>query len=131
MQRDYGDYGFPISTFFWGALIFVALIAFCFLAGAALRWLRNRRRLDGEAVDEGHPKTPKDPWDQAISRPSADYYSGPGLGGGVEHDLGGLGSMSQREEDDLFSTYAPRRVRKEMQRRRKAREQAQKHQNKS
>jgi hypothetical protein len=36
--------------------------------------------------------------------------------------------MSQREQEELFSTYGPRKVRKEMQRRRKAREQAQKKQ---
>ena len=53
MQRDYGKYGFPISTLLWGALTFVALVAFLILAGAALRWLSNRRTLDGEAVVEG------------------------------------------------------------------------------
>ena len=61
------------------------------------------------------------PWDQAISRPSGDYY-------GVESecDFGGLGSMNQREQEQLFSTYAPRKVRKAMKERRKAREHEQK-----
>jgi hypothetical protein len=131
-MRDYGKYGFPVSTLFWGALVFLALFVSCFLVWKAIERLRNNlRKFDSEAVDEGHPKDPKDPWGQAISRPLADYHSSPGLGGGVEHELGGLGNMSQREQEELFSTYAPRRVRKEMQRRRTAREQAQKHQNKS
>lgn len=126
---DYGDYGFPISTLFWGALVFLALFVSCLLVWKAIERLRNNlRKFDGAPADEGHPKDPKDPWDQAISRPPADHNWVEGLGGG---DLGGLGSMSQREQEDLFSTYAPRRVRKEMQRRRTAREQAQKHQNKS
>ena len=34
--------------------------------------------------------------------------------------------MTQREQEELFSTYAPRKVRKAMKQRRKAREQAQK-----
>jgi hypothetical protein len=38
--------------------------------------------------------------------------------------------MNQREQEELFSTYAPRKVRKAMKQRRKAREQAQKKQNK-
>jgi len=38
--------------------------------------------------------------------------------------------MTQREQEQPFSTYAPRKVRKAMKQRRKAREQAQKKQNK-
>jgi hypothetical protein len=38
--------------------------------------------------------------------------------------------MTQREQEQLFSTYAPRKVRKAMKQRRKAREQAQKKHNK-
>jgi hypothetical protein len=34
--------------------------------------------------------------------------------------------MNQREQEELFSTHAPRNVRKAMKQRRKAREQAQK-----
>lgn len=129
--RYYRHYDFPISTLFWGALIFLALFVSCFLVWKAIERLRNNlRRFDGAAVDEGNPKDPKDPWDQAISRPPADYHSSTGLCGGIKNELGGLGSMSQREQEELFSTYAPRRVRREMQRRRTAREQAQKHQNK-
>ena len=130
--RYYGDYDFPISTLFWGASVFLALFVSCFLVWKAIERLRNNlRKFDGAAVDEEHPKDPKDPWDQAISRPPADYHSSPGLGGGGDNKFGGLGSMSQREQKELFSTYAPRRVRKEMRRRRTAREQAQKHQSKS
>jgi hypothetical protein len=49
--------------------------------------------------DEGeHPEDPKDPWAQAISRPLADHHYGD------EGGLGGLGGMSQREQEQLFST---------------------------
>jgi hypothetical protein len=37
--------------------------------------------------------------------------------------------MNQREQEEIFSTYAPRKVRKAMKKRRKAREQAQKQSN--
>ena len=47
--RYYGEYEFPISTLFWGALIVVALVASWIFAAKALGWLRNRKRLDGEA----------------------------------------------------------------------------------
>jgi len=112
------DYEYPISTLFWGALIFLALFVSCFLAWKAIEWVRNRRNSDGVVVDGGNPE---DPWDKAISRPTADYFT---------DEWGGLGSMSQREQEELFSIYAPRKVRKAMRARRKAREQAQKKQNK-
>ena len=50
-------YDFPISTLFWGAVIFVALVAACLLIviGKAIG-LRNRRRFDGSAVEVGHTK---------------------------------------------------------------------------
>ncbi len=67
------------------------------------------------------------PSENAISRPPADHY---GFSGYYGDELGGLGSMTQREQEELFSTYAPRKVRKAMKQRRKAREQAQKKQNK-
>jgi hypothetical protein len=111
-------YEYPISTLFWGALIVLAVFVSCFLAWKAIEWVRNRRQFDAEAVDGVNPE---DPWDKAISRPTADYFA---------DEWGGLGSMNQREQEELFSTYAPRNVRKAMRARRKAREQAQKKQNK-
>jgi hypothetical protein len=113
-----GQYGeFDISTLFWGALIVVALSVACLLASKAIGWLRNRRKFDGVAEEEGRTKDPEEPWDQAISRPSADYF---GDGGS------GLGGMNKREQEEIFSTHAPRKVRKAMRARRQAREQAQK-----
>ena len=53
-----------------------------------------------------------EPWDQAISRPSEDSFVEESGG-----SSGGLGSMSQREQEQLFSTYAPRKVRKAMKER--------------
>jgi len=120
--RYYPGYEFEISTLFWGALILVALVVACLFAWKAIQWLLNRRKFDGAADEGEHPEDPKDPWAQAISRPLADHHYG---------DEGGLGGMSQREQEQLFSTYAPRKVRKEMKRRLRAREQAQKHQYKS
>src|SRR6478672_10700103 len=57
MGAGYYGYDLPISTYFWGMLIFVAVVASLILAGRALERLRNRKRLDGEAVVErGHTK---------------------------------------------------------------------------
>jgi len=100
-----------------------------FLAWKAIEWVRNRRKSDGVVVDGVHPKdpeVPRDPWENAISRPPADYY---GFAGYYGDELGGLGSMNQREQEELFSTYAPRKVRNAMKQRRKAREQAARKQN--
>jgi len=125
METDkYSDY-VGIFTFLSGALMILTFLMFCFLVWRAVLWLRDRRNLDDGAVEDIEEL--KDPWDQAISRPAADNNWGPALGG-FGGELGGLGSMSQREQEQLFSTYGPRKVRKEMQRRRKAREQAQKKQ---
>jgi hypothetical protein len=115
-------YEYEISALFSGALIFLAVFVSFFLAWKAIEWIRNRRRLDPDAVEAGPPTEVADPWEKAISRPSTDHYYG--------EELGGLGSMNAREQEELFSTYAPRNVRKAMRQRRKAREQAQKHQNK-
>jgi hypothetical protein len=91
----------------------------------AIEWVRNRRKSDGVVVKVHlkDPEEPRDPWENAISRPPADYY---GFSGYYGDELGGLGSMNQREQEELFSTYAPRKVRRAMKQRRKAREQAQK-----
>lgn len=112
----YNEYGeFDISTLFWGALIVVALVVACLLASKAIDWLRSRKKFDGVVTSD-----PEEPWDQAISRPSADYFGDGGLGA-----LGGLGGMNKREQEEIFSIYAPREVRKAMKERRRAREEAQ------
>ena len=55
MDRGYYDAVSDTSTLFWGAVIFVALVAACLLIGKAIG-LRNRRRFDGSAVEVGHTK---------------------------------------------------------------------------
>ena len=72
------------------------------MAWKAIEWLRNPRKSDDGALGGGQTKDAGEPWDQAISRPSGDYY-----GDEAEGSLGGLGSMSQREQEEIFSTYAP------------------------
>jgi hypothetical protein len=105
-------------------VIVVAIFVACFLAWKAIEWLRNRRESGDLVVDGVHakdPEAPQDSWENAISRPTADFS---GFSGYYGDELGGLGSMTQREQEELFSTYAPRKVRKAMRERRKAREQA-------
>jgi len=116
---------FSIDTLFWGALIFLALFVSCFLAWKGIEWLRKRRKVDDAAAKGGHHKDPEDPWVHSISR---------GLAG---HDGAALGQpppiagavMNQREQEEIFS--AARKARKEMQRLRTAREQAQRTQSDS
>ena len=51
------DFDLPISPLFWGAVIFVAVVAAWILAGRAIARLRNRG-LDGGAVEGGHRRAP-------------------------------------------------------------------------
>jgi len=111
---------FSIDTLFWGALIFLALFLSCFLAWKGIEWLRKRRKVDDAAAKGGHHKDPEDPWVHSISRGLAGHDGAalrqpPPIAGAV---------MNQREQEEIFS--AAREARKEMQRRRTAREQAQK-----
>jgi hypothetical protein len=118
----YGPHDPPISDLFWGAVGLVALVALLLLARKAIGWLRGKlRKPDSPAVDDVGPQQPKDAWDNAISRPPADHNWVEGLGSG---DLGGFGGMTQREQELLFSTNAPRKVRKAMKQRQRAREQS-------
>jgi hypothetical protein len=102
--------------------ILVVLFALCVLAWKATEWVRDRRRPEAFAVEDGQPEGTEDPWERAISRPSGDYNDFVGHYGG---ELGGLGGMNQREQEELFSIYAPRKVRKAMKARRRARERQQ------
>jgi hypothetical protein len=95
-------YDLPISTFFWGAVIVVALVAACLLVGKAIEWLRNRRRFDGRAVEEGHREDPR-----------------------FVHTLADIWHMT----DEFPLTDQTRGKRKAIKERRKAREKAQKRQN--
>ena len=111
---------YDIDVLFWGAVIVLAVFVSCFFAWKAIESLRKRRKVDDAAAKGGHHKDPEDPWVHSISR---------GLAG---HDGAALGQpppiagvvMNQREQEEIFS--AAREARKEMQRRRTAREQAQK-----
>ena len=105
---------FPISAFFWGALILVALVAAWILAANAIGWLKTRRKFDAEAVVDERPESPKDWSEQAISRPPADHGYAPPVG---SSGLGGLGGMNQREQEILFSSYGRRKVRKAIKQR--------------
>jgi hypothetical protein len=105
--------------FAWVALIVLAIFLSCFALWRAYVWVRNRLALRREASPNDSAPT-KDPWDEAVSRPPGDRNPTPLLG---ESDLGRLGGMTQREQEILFSTYAPRKVRKEMRQRLREREQ--------
>jgi hypothetical protein len=113
-----GGHDFPISTLFWGAVIVVAVLVSCLLAWKAIGWVRDRSN-SGDVMDEA-----TDPWENAISRPSSDFS---GFSGHYGDESGGLAGMNQWEQEELFSIYAPRKVRKRMRARRKARERRRRH----
>jgi hypothetical protein len=100
-----GAYNFPTSPLFWGAVIFVALlVAACLLVVGK----RNRRRFDGRPMEKGHTKDPR--FDQTLfDQTFADIW----------------------HETDEFPPDQTRRQRNASKERRKAREQAQKHQSDS
>jgi hypothetical protein len=108
---------FSTATLLSTALIFVAVFAFCVIVWKALEPLRNWR-FDRRTAASRKPleiyEDPAESWAcQAISRPSGD------CGG---DDSGGFAGMSDREQEELFSTYAPRKVRRAMRARRRVRE---------
>ena len=96
---------FPTSPLFWGAVIFVALlVAACLLVVGK----RNRRRFDGRPTEKGHTKDPR--FDQTLfDQTLAEIW----------------------HETDEFPPDQTRRQRNASKERRKAREQAQKHQSDS
>ena len=121
MENDrYNDFS-GISTFVSGALIVLALLMSCFLVWRAIVWLRDRMDVDGGAVEDQidplDQVIPRDPWDQAISRPAADYSwdvdGFDGAGG-----LGGMGGMNQREQEELLLFAGTRKQRKAIKQRR-------------
>ena len=105
-----------IFTFLSRALIVLAFLMSCFLAWRAILWLRDRRNLNDGAVEDIEDL--KDPWEQAISRPAADYYWDAGSSGcGSE---GGLGGMNRREQEELLLFAGTRKQQKAIRQRRKA-----------
>ena len=120
---------YDISPLFWGALIVLAIFISCFLAWKLIDWLRNGRKSDGRPVNggrteprSGHMEPRQEPtgsWDQAISRPSDCMYGSYSYGSG----RGDLGGMTHREQEEFFSIYGPRKVRKAMKDSRRASQQ--------
>ena len=139
-------YDLPISTLFWGAVIFVALVAACFIVGNAVEGPRNRRKFDGTgAVNQQRlPTTPTEPittQSQPVNKPNrrlADLVGGDMVEGGYIKDpeddplvdslLDKGWGFSEREEEEFLLIHGPRKVRKAIRQRRHAREQAQKKQ---
>jgi hypothetical protein len=111
MTNHYDDYHVIIDTLSWGFWIIPPLVLSFFFAWKAVRWLRNRGKSDGVVVEEW-----KDPWDQAISRPAADYYSD-GISFGSE---GGLGGMNRREQDELLLFAGTPKQQRAIRKRRRA-----------
>jgi len=95
-------------------------------------WLRNRRK--SEAVEaepdvfalEGMP----DDWDE-WHQGGMQYPVDDEVGFIDAIGLGALNGMTEREREEFFSIYGPSKVRKQMRRRLKAREDARKRQDKS
>ena len=120
MENDrYNDFS-GIFTFLSGALTVLAFLMCCFLAWRAIVWLRDRMDVDGGAVDDQidplDQVIPRDPWDQAISRPSADHHwSTLSIG-----ESGGLGSMNPREQEELLLFAGTRKQQKAIRKRRRA-----------
>jgi hypothetical protein len=122
-QYPRGGYDFPISTLFVGAVIVVALVAACLLVGKAIESPRNRRRFDGRPVEGGHTEDPNGFGDKDVL--DADRGLGP-------DDSRFEPSPFDRTVADLwYENDQTRGQRKAIKERRKAREKAQKRQNKT
>ena len=80
LRRDEYDAVTNSSTLFWGALIFIALVASCLFISKLINRPRTKRNTDSLATG-GNPKSPSA---QAISNP---------CGGGYGSDLGDFASM--------------------------------------
>jgi hypothetical protein len=126
-------------------LIFLAVFVCCFVVWKAIEWLRNRKvsapargttsveadagpaadaRTDLSPFEAGNMRDledPRNPYDPTFA-PSWAQYADEGST---------MAGMNQREEEEFFLAFGTRKHRKAIKERRKAREQAQKHQNKS
>ena len=89
----------------------------CVLAWKAIEWLRNRRKADGVAAGgEQKPFVPEG-------------FGREGFGSALPPEgsqLTDLAGFSTREEEEFLLHHGPKKVRKAIKERRKAREQAQK-----
>src|SRR5262245_3648190 len=109
-----------IDTFFWGALIFLALFVSCFLLWKAIEGRGNPTTLG--VATTADPKAPRDP---EIAWDPTDLFGEPWRG--QEH----LEGMNQREQEEYLLHHGPKQVRKAIKERRQAREQTQKQGNSS
>ena len=107
---------YAIEALFLVTLIFLALFVSCFLAWKATAWLRNRRKFDGVAAEGKHLKKPHVP--EGFGRALGD-------GSSLSH-LTDMGGFSEKEEEEFLFHHGPKKVRKAIKERRKAREQSQK-----
>ena len=131
-------YDFPISTLFWGAVIFVALVAAWLLVRKAIETPRDRRKFDGAgAVNQQRlPATPAEPpiaQSRPVTKPHrrlAELVGDDEVEGGhikdPEDDPLVNSLLDKRDEEEFLLIYGPPKVRKAIRERRNAREQAQK-----
>jgi hypothetical protein len=116
------------------ALIFLALFVSCLLAWKAIGWLRNPTKTvvrprpqptvltaDGEHMTEPYVPEAKPFVPQGFGRALGDRSS-------LSH-MTDMAGFSEREEEEFPLIYGPRKVRKAIEGRRKAREQAKKQSN--
>ena len=106
---------YAIEALFLVTLIVLALFVSCFLAWKAIAWLRNRRKFDGVAAEGKQPYVPEG-FERAL-----------GVGTSLSH-LTDMGGFSEKEEEEFLLHHGPKKVRKAIKERRKARQQSQKQQ---
>jgi hypothetical protein len=138
VRGNYRYRDFDIDTFFWGALIFLALFVSCFLAWKAIERLRNRKKpsapsrtptsAGSEAASAAGADLPplkrRQMTDPADRRDSDDPMFAPSWARYAD-EWSGMGGMNEREEEEFFLAFGTRKHRKAIKERRKAREQAQ------
>ena len=112
-----------IDTFFWGALIFLALFVSTFLLWKAIQGPGNRTPRSTVIAKK---KAPKGTWDPEIPDPQiswdpedlVDMYWG--------DEWSDMRGMNQSEQEEFLLAHGPHKLRKAIKERRKAREKAQK-----
>jgi hypothetical protein len=149
LAATYPRYDFPISTLFWGAVIFVALVAAWLLVAKTIETPRDRKKYDDavavkrppsaatkphrrladlvsdDKVEGGHIK---DPEDDPLVNSLLDRRTWRRVADGESTDIAGF---SEHEQEEFLLIYGPPKVRKAIRERRNAREQAQKKQSQS
>jgi hypothetical protein len=132
-RRYYGrdPHIFDIDTLFWGAVIFLALFLLCFLAWKVINgkreatnsvvWPRPRpTQSTAEGITEPYVPGTESPVPQGFNAELGD-------GSSVSHMID-IPGFSELDEEEFLLANGPRKVRKAIKERRRAREQAQKKQ---